>query len=229
MVTDKTEIKPAHANVYQALAAAQMEFGAVTKGATNPAFKTKYANLSDVASVVIPTMARHGVATLHYLTGDGLSAMRTEFVHGASDTRVSCDVPLIVDRNNMQGMKSATTYAKRIGLESLSGVAPEDDDGNDAKTAAPPQAQRHLPKDERPAQPPPDPTRHAPRDPVQIANGIIAEIAKRRTIEDLTALFMDETKASKAWDWLALEHPAHSQRVADAKAERETALAITPY
>jgi hypothetical protein len=37
----------------------------------------------------------------------------------------------------MQGFKSATTYAKRIGLESLSGVAPEDDDGNAAAKAAP--------------------------------------------------------------------------------------------
>jgi DNA-binding transcriptional MocR family regulator len=43
-----------------------------------------------------------------------------------------------VDKNNMQGMKSATTYAKRIGLESLSGVAPDtDDDGNAAAKAAP--------------------------------------------------------------------------------------------
>jgi hypothetical protein len=34
-------------------------------------------------------------------------------------------------------MKSATTYAKRIGLESLTGIAPEDDDGNAAAKAAP--------------------------------------------------------------------------------------------
>jgi hypothetical protein len=32
----------------------------------------------------------------------------------------------------MQGMKSATTYAKRIGIESLTGIAPDDDDGNGA-------------------------------------------------------------------------------------------------
>lgn len=125
-----------HKNIYEALAAAQSEFGKVTKGATNPAFKSKYANLSDVASVVIPVMNAHGCAVLHYVV-DG--AMRTEFVHGATETKVACDVPLIVDKNNMQGMKSATTYAKRIGLESLSGIAPEDDDGN-AAAAAPPKA-----------------------------------------------------------------------------------------
>ena len=123
-----------HKNIYEALAAAQGEFGKVTKGATNPAFKSKYADLADVASVVIPVMNAHGCAVLHYVV-DG--AMRTEFVHAATETKVACDVPLIVDKQNMQGMKSATTYAKRIGLESLSGIAPEDDDGNAAAKSPP--------------------------------------------------------------------------------------------
>lgn len=133
----------AHKNIYMALAAAQSEFGTVTKGATNPAFKSKYADLSDVAGVVIPTLSNHGVCVLHYIVKFGEEdAMRTEFVHGESETRVSCDVPLIVEKKNMQGMKSATTYAKRIGLESLSGIAPEDDDGNAASAAPPKQQQR---------------------------------------------------------------------------------------
>ena len=136
-----------HQNVYCALAAAQMEFGTVAKGSVNPAFKSRYADLADVAAVVIPTLASHGVAVLHYVTGDNMDRMRTEFVHGASETRVHCDVPLLVDRQNMQGMKSATTYAKRIGLESLSGVAPEDDDGNAAAKAAP--ARETRPQTER--------------------------------------------------------------------------------
>ena len=38
----------------------------------------------------------------------------------------------------MQGMKSATTYAKRIGVESLTGIAPEADDGTAAAKAPPP-------------------------------------------------------------------------------------------
>lgn len=121
-----------HKNIYSALCAAQQEFGQVTKGSSNPAFKSKYASLSDVANVIIPTLSRHGTAVLHYMVGENLGAMRTEFVHAASETRISCDVPLLVDKSNMQGMKSATTYAKRIGLESLSGIAPEDDDGNAA-------------------------------------------------------------------------------------------------
>jgi len=135
-----------HENIYSALCAAQKEFGQVTKGSTNPAFKSKYADLADVANVVIPALSDHGVAVMHYLIGDTLNTMRTEFVHAPSGSKVYCDVPLIVDRQNMQGMKSATTYAKRIGLESLSGIAPDDDDGNAAAKASP--------KEEKPAAPP---------------------------------------------------------------------------
>ena len=125
-------------NVYTALASAQIEMGSITKGATNPAFRSKYADLADVASVVIPALASKGVAVFHYIKpAEGRDYMRTEFVHGATATRIWCDVPLIVDKANMQGYKSATTYAKRIGLESLSGVAPEDDDGNAAASAPP--------------------------------------------------------------------------------------------
>lgn len=141
-MTAQQKITASHKNVYVAICSAQLEFGAVTKGSVNPAFKSRYADLADVASVVIPTLAQHGVCVIQYLVGDDLNAMRTEFIHGESETKVSCDVPLIVDRQNMQGMKSATTYAKRIGLESLSGVAPEDDDGNDASKAPPPRREQ---------------------------------------------------------------------------------------
>jgi hypothetical protein len=127
-----------HKNIYMALCAAQAGMGKVVKGATNPAFKSKYADLGDVVSVAVPALNEQGIAMFHYMVRDEQGAvMRTMLVHGASETSVSCDVPLIINKNDMQGMKSATTYAKRIGLESLTGIAPEDDDGNAAAKAAP--------------------------------------------------------------------------------------------
>jgi len=127
-----------HKNIYMALCAAQAGMGKVVKGATNPAFKSKYADLADVVSVAIPALTEQGIAMFHYMVRDEQGAvMRTTLVHGASGTELSCDVPLIINKNDMQGMKSATTYAKRIGLESLTGIAPEDDDGNAAAKSAP--------------------------------------------------------------------------------------------
>lgn len=208
-------------NIYTALCAAQAEFGKVQKGSVNPAFKSRYADLADVASVVIPALSAHGVAVLHYIVqrGDGMD-MRTEFVHAATETRVHCDIPLIVDRNNMQGMKSATTYAKRIGLESLSGVAPEDDDGNAAAKAPPPK---------REAKPAPEPAKPAARDPAEIADGIIKAINARETVTALNELLADGTKAAQAWEWLEIEAPEHAKRVAVARDERTAALTDAPF
>ena len=127
-----------HKNIYMALAAAQTDMTGVKKGSVNPAFKSKYADLADVVAAVSPALNAQGIA--FFATGvviDGERYMRTVLAHGASDTQIACDVPLIVNKNDMQGFKSATTYAKRIGLESLTGVAPIDDDANAAVKAAP--------------------------------------------------------------------------------------------
>ena len=127
-----------HKNIHMALAAAQAEMGGVKKGSVNPAFKSKYADLADVVQAVSGALNAQGIAFYHVPASDGTErVMRTVLAHGASDTRIECDVPLIVTKNDMQGYKSASTYAKRIGLESLTGVAPEDDDANAAVRAAP--------------------------------------------------------------------------------------------
>jgi hypothetical protein len=142
-----------HKNVYVALAAAQMEMDPLTKGALNPAFKgegkpkgTRYADLADVVQAVRHALNSHGLAFFHQLIPGDTHIMRTSLMHGESETRIDCDVPLIVAKNDMQGMKSATTYAKRIGLESVTGVAPEDDDGNAAAAAPPPRQEQRKPK-----------------------------------------------------------------------------------
>lgn len=139
----------AHKNVYIALSAAQAEMGPVVKGAVNPHFRSKYADLSDVMQVALPALNKNGIAAWHStVIADGTTIMRTTLSHGESDTHINCDVPLIVAKNDMQGMKSATTYAKRIGIESLTGIAPEDDDGNAAAKAPPKQERAPAPMTE---------------------------------------------------------------------------------
>lgn len=132
------DMTPVHKNVHVALVAAQSEMGPLVKGSNNPHFKSKYADLSDLVQAVRGPFNRNGLAYYHQIVrGDGFEDMRTVIVHGETGTEIFCDVPLIVQKQDMQGMKSATTYAKRIGLESVSGIAPEDDDGNAAAKAAP--------------------------------------------------------------------------------------------
>ena len=79
-----------------------------------------------------------------YIVSGGTGASAELLVRTVLAQFHDVDVPLIINKNDMQGMKSATTYAKRIGLESLTGIAPEDDDGN-AAAKAPPRAEPPKP------------------------------------------------------------------------------------
>jgi hypothetical protein len=147
-----------HANIFAALAAAQAQMQPPEKNAENPAFKRegkalKYADLSSVVESIRKPLTDHGIAWgwRQVMLGEQL-AWECWLHHGATSTETACAVPLYVDRNNMHGLKSAITYAKRIGLESVSGQAPaDDDDGNLAAEAAPKPVQRQAP-----AAPPPE-------------------------------------------------------------------------
>lgn len=127
-----------HKSLYVALAAAQAEMGRAMKDTNNPHFKSKYADLSSVMDACMPALSRHGIAVLQPAFDDETGRyVKTIFVHGDSGESVECRVPLIVQKNDMQGYGSAVTYARRYGLMGMAGIAPEDDDGNAAAKAAP--------------------------------------------------------------------------------------------
>lgn len=127
-----------HENIYQALLHAQQEMTAPVKNSKNNHFNTKYADLSAVVQACMSPLNKNGITLMHIPSdNDGAYAIKTILHHVNSGTSIEAVVPLITDKGNMQGYKSAVTYAKRIGLESLTGLAPDDDDGNDAVKFAP--------------------------------------------------------------------------------------------
>lgn len=236
-MSDLTPIKTAiavHKNVYTALAAAQLAMDPVKKGAMNPAFKgegkpkgTAYADLADVVQAVRGALNENGLAFFHQILRlDGDQVMRTVLVHGDSETRIDCDVPLIVDRNNMQGMKSATTYAKRIGLESVTGVAPEDDDGNAASAAAPQKQEQR--RSEPPRQEQKATEKPSSRDPKAVQQGLLASIAKMGTADAMDEQNSEGTKFAAAWQWLEDHHPDLSATVKATFDSRRQSLADAP-
>lgn len=120
-----------------ALAKAQAEMGKAIKDSTNPAFKSKYADLASVMDACLPALNKHGIAVIQPFVGSEFgNTVKTILLHESGET-LECAVPLIVGKNDMQGLGSAITYARRYGLMSMAGIAPEDDDGNAAAAAAP--------------------------------------------------------------------------------------------
>ena len=128
--------------MFTALTAAQGEMGPLVKGAVNPHFKSRYATLDDVVNAVRPPLNSNGIC-FHFETQAG--EMVAVLTHGESETSIRCGVPLLVSKNDIQALKSAATYAKRIGLESVCGVAPQDDDDGQAAARSRPEAPKQLP------------------------------------------------------------------------------------
>jgi hypothetical protein len=135
---DKAIVAAKHGSIAAALAAAQAHMGPALKSANNPHFRTKYADLSSVMDACLPALNANGIAVIQPTTDDEHGRyVETVFIHADTGQELRCRVPLIVNKNDMQGYGSAVTYARRYGLMSMAGIAPEDDDGN-AATAAPP-------------------------------------------------------------------------------------------
>jgi hypothetical protein len=126
-----------------ALAKAQANMGKALKRADNPHFRSKYADLGNVMDACLPALNEAGIALIQP-TGENDHGrfVETILIHGESGESLTCRVPLIVSKNDMQGYGSAVTYARRYGLMAMAGIAPEDDDGNAAAKAPPKQEQR---------------------------------------------------------------------------------------
>lgn len=139
-----------HKGLYSALAAAQADMGPALKDSVNPAFKSKYADLASVMAACLPSLNAHGIAVIQptYQNEAGAHFVKTVLVHGETGETAECAVPLIVSKNDMQGYGSAVTYARRYGLMSMAGIAPEEDDGHAAAKAAPKDEPRPSPKDD---------------------------------------------------------------------------------
>lgn len=127
----------------------QASMGAVLKNANNPAFKSKYADLGAVIEAVVPALNEHGVSLLQPASYSGeLVNVATMLLH-ESGQWMRCTLSSPVAKRDAQGIGSATTYLRRYGLLSMSGVAPEDDDGNAASqpgSGSRPEPKRTEPK-----------------------------------------------------------------------------------
>ena len=111
---------------------AQKSMEAVTKGRDNPAFKSKYAELSAVLEAIVPALNAAGIAVLQSPAFDGEMLTVTTLLIHESGASVVSDLKLRPSKLDPQGIGSATTYGRRYSLLALAGVAPEDDDGNAA-------------------------------------------------------------------------------------------------
>jgi hypothetical protein len=118
----------------KAFVAAQKATEAVKKASTNPAFRSKYADLAGVVEAVVPALNENGIAVIQSPAFEGDFVSLTTILLHESGSSVSGTLRLRPSKMDPQGVGSAITYARRYALLSMSGAAPEDDDGNAASS-----------------------------------------------------------------------------------------------
>ena len=124
----------AKATLIASLVKAQSQMTGASKDATNPHFKAGYATLASVWDTIRKPLTDNGLAvTQHTEWRDeaGVMILTTILRHVSGET-IQCEYPVLADYANPQRIGSALTYARRYSLMSLVGVAPDDDDGNEA-------------------------------------------------------------------------------------------------
>lgn len=136
-----------------ALVKAQKAFGPALKTSTNPAFRSKYAKLENCIEAVIDALNDNGIMLMQQTRAceDGV-IVETTFIHESGEMLSGGILHVPAAKHDPQGYGSALTYARRYSLQAACGIAPEDDDGNQAtasvqqRQAAKPVAQAAKPE-----------------------------------------------------------------------------------
>jgi hypothetical protein len=154
------DAKGAKCTIYEALLTAKKAMVAPKKNSTNPHFKSKYADLSAVMEAAIPALHDAGIVVVERLVNIGSNPE-----HGKDRTYLETSLVLADDpkqtitaswpidpdqqkgRNASQAFASSLTYGRRYLLQTMCGLAAEDDDGNAAS----------KPRSRKPSKPKPEP------------------------------------------------------------------------
>ena len=142
---------PSIAALAAAMNKAQAEMKNPAKDSLNPFFKSKYADLSAVREAVLPALNKHGLSVMQFPCElDDAPALTTLLTHTSGEW-VETTMKVRPTKSDPQAIGSAVTYARRYALQSITGVAADDDDDGHAAS---------QPAKQQPQQPP-EPV-HAP-------------------------------------------------------------------
>ena len=127
--------------LYKKIREVQKSIGKMTKGKTNPFYKSKYFDINDLLEKLDPCFNEQKIVVIQPLDSiDAKPAIRTKVIDLESDAEISF-VTILPDNLDAQKMGGAITYYRRYSLQSLFCLQAEDDDANTAsgKTKALPE------------------------------------------------------------------------------------------
>ena len=128
-----------------ALSKAQGNFEHARKDEDNPFFKSKYATLASVIDAAKKHLCANGLSVAQVIDcqDDGLF-LETILLHSSGEW-LSGKYPIRPVKPDPQSVGSACTYARRQSFSAITGIAADDDDGNNASDNTTAPAHKPLP------------------------------------------------------------------------------------
>jgi hypothetical protein len=129
--------------LFSALSKAQSEFKVAKFD--KKAVYGDYASLTSVRESCIEALTKHGLSMVQPVTFNGAHyEMLTQLNH-SSGQYMRSTIRLILDKNNMQGLGSAITYAKRYAWAAMVGIVSDSDDDGNTAVGRQPNGEKHSP------------------------------------------------------------------------------------
>jgi hypothetical protein len=119
--------------IAKAFIKAKKQFAPAIKASLNPHYKSKYADLAACIEAVDDAFLDNGIVMYQETTeSPGGITIETIFLH-ESGIELRCGKLYVpAQRQDPQAFGSALSYGRRYSLMAACGIAPEDDDGNEA-------------------------------------------------------------------------------------------------
>jgi hypothetical protein len=119
--------------LFAALAKAQGQMGAAKKGAANPHFKSKFADLASVLEAILPPLNANGLALVQ-MPGhsEDKVTLTTMITHSSGGWMCSKAATALGRKNDAQAVGSAITYLRRYCAQAALALPAVDDDGEAA-------------------------------------------------------------------------------------------------
>lgn len=122
------------ARLADALSRAQGQMQGAKKDADNPFFKSKYADLASIWGACREALSANGLSVAQIVDHSPEIGMflKTRLMHSSGESICGIMPIQFSEKATAQQIGALITYYRRYALAAIVGVAPEDDDGNEA-------------------------------------------------------------------------------------------------
>lgn len=130
LIEDFKVMKSSHLDkLGEALAKAQGAMLAAKKERINPFLKSKYADLSNVWDACRKPLSDNGLSIIQITVGCRSNLQIETILLHKSGQYIKGLIPVLLGKQDMQGLGAAITYARRFALAAIVGVYQDDNDG----------------------------------------------------------------------------------------------------